>query len=143
MATPGDAARADVAAGARTDPGSLHHAVDRQFAATFRYLLEQLDAYPTPGGGSLLDAGIALWYNDNANGPPHGARYVPYIVAGSAGGQLRQGHMIELGGGSDERNHDKLLNTLGTVVGLRNADGGPLDDFGDEGVRGLCPEIMT
>ena len=32
---------------------------------------------------------------------------------------------------TDERNNAKLLNTIGTAVGLTNAAGGPLDDFGD------------
>ncbi|MEM6996438.1 MAG: DUF1552 domain-containing protein, partial [Myxococcota bacterium] len=68
----------------------LHHFVDRQHAQTFRYLLEQLDAVQLPGG-TLLDAGIAAWYNDLATGPAHSIENVPWVLAGSAGGVLKQG----------------------------------------------------
>lgn len=121
----------------------LHHEVDKQFAQTFKHLLDLLDQYQTVDGGSLLDAGMAIWFNDNGNGPPHGSRDVPYIIAGSAGGQLKQGLMIELAGGDNERNHDKLLNTIGAAVGVVNANGEPLDDFGNAGPRGHCPEILA
>lgn len=112
----------------------LHHHVDRQFARTFRHLLEQLDSF------DVLDAGIACWYNDNANGPPHSRMGVPWVIAGSAGGTLRQGQCIELSNGGDEVNHTRLLNTLGTAVGLDDGAGGPLADFGDPG---LPKEILT
>ncbi|MCA9583008.1 MAG: DUF1552 domain-containing protein, partial [Myxococcales bacterium] len=47
-------------------PGSdlLHHKIDRAFAKTFNRLLELLAAYPGISGGSLLDEGVAVWYND-------------------------------------------------------------------------------
>ncbi len=121
----------------------LHHKVDLQFAQTFKHLLDTLDQYQTVDGGSLLDAGMAIWYNDSGNGPPHSSRDVPYIIAGSAGGQLRQGLMLELEGGDNERNHDKLLNTIGAAVGLTNGNGDPLDDFGDAGTRGRCTELLV
>ncbi|MEZ4444956.1 MAG: DUF1552 domain-containing protein [Polyangiaceae bacterium] len=121
----------------------LHHQVDIQFAQTFKYLLDALDAYQTIDGGSLLDAGMAIWYNDSANGPPHAHRSVPYIIAGSAGGQLKQGEIIALAGSGSERNHDKLLNTIGAAVGVTNGNGAPLDNFGDLGTRGRCTEILT
>jgi hypothetical protein len=36
------------------------------------------------------------------------------------------------------------LNTIGSAVGLRNAAGDLLDDFGDPSLpRGVLPEIMT
>jgi len=116
----------------------LHHHVDRQFAQTFRHLLEQLDSF------NVLDAGIACWYNDNANGPPHSRMGVPWIIAGSAGGYLRQGQCIELSNGDDEVNHTRLLNTLGTAVGLRRNGDGPLDDFGDSSLpKSLLSELVA
>lgn len=121
----------------------LHHEVDRQFAQTYKHLLDLLDQYQTIEGGSLLDAGMAIWYNDSGNGPPHSSRDAPYIIAGSAGGQLKQGLMIELEGGDSERTHDRLLNTIGAAVGLTNANGEPLDDFGNAGVRGRCTELLV
>lgn len=33
--------------------------------------------------------------------------------------------------GSTTPNHGRLLNTIGTAVGLRKSDGAPIDNFGD------------
>lgn len=53
------------------------------------------------------------------------------ILAGSAGGYFKQGQYVKADGGDYDGNNAKLLNTVGTAVGLTNAAGGPLDDFGD------------
>jgi hypothetical protein len=121
-------------------PGSdmLHHQVDRHFARMFRYLLDRLASFETDAG-NLLDEGLAVWYNDNANGPPHAVRNVPWVLTGSAGGYFRQGEYIRLPG-NNSNNHARLLNTLGTAVGVRNGSGGPMNDFGDPG---LPKDILT
>lgn len=127
-------------------PGSdlLHHYVDVQFARTFKHLLDRLDAYEMPTGHTLLEHGLAIWHNDNSNGPPHGRWNVPWILAGSAGGQLRQGVMVEVTPGSRDPNHNRLLNTIGAAVGLKNAAGEPLDDFGDPSqTRGRLTELLV
>jgi hypothetical protein len=123
---------------------ALHAMVDRQFARTFKTLLDRLASVPLPSGRTLLDAGVAAWYNDNAEGPPHGVRNVPWILAGSAGGVLRQGLTVELPGGRQAHTHARLLNTLGAAVGLRKPDGSPIDDFGDPGSpRGQLAELLA
>jgi len=109
----------------------LHHAVDLQFAESFRYLIEKLEQYQVPGG-SLLDAGMALWFNDLGNGPAHSAKNCPWVIAGSAGGFLKQGRFIRASGGSTGAvNHARLLNTIGSAAGLRKPNGDLIDDFGD------------
>jgi hypothetical protein len=123
------------------DSDLLHHWVDRNFARTFKYLLDELDQYQLPNGQNLLDAGVSVWFNDNGNGPGHSAKNVPYIVVGSAGGYLRQGMYIRPAG---DPNLNRFLNTLGTAVGVRNASGGPLDDFGDPSLPGgLLDELLA
>jgi hypothetical protein len=120
----------------------LHHYVDRHFAQAFRYLVEKLDAYQLPDGSNLLDSGVAVWYNDNGNGPGHAAFGIPFILAGSAGGYFRQGEYIEVSGG--EGNHAQMLNTIGAAVGVTNANGEPLDDFGEPGSpTGQLSEIIA
>ncbi len=111
-------------------PGSdlLHHFVDRQFAMTFRHLLQRLSEYVMPDGQTLLDAGFSCWFNDNGNGPGHSPRNVPHIIAGSAGGFLRQGQYVQL---EDVTNHARVLNTLGSAAGLRDGNGELISDFGD------------
>lgn len=119
----------------------LHHQVDRQFARLFRYLIQRLEAYDMGDGTRLLDHGIAVWYNDNANGPAHSPSGVPYVIAGSANGFLKQGQCIEVAGGE---NHNQMLNTLGSAVGLRNANGDMLDDFGDPAREGgVLSELLV
>jgi hypothetical protein len=124
-------------------PGAdlLHHKIDRQFAQAFKYLLDRISAYNMPDGKSMLDHGIAIWYNDLGNGPDHSPANTPFIIAGSAGGYFKQGQYLRVGGGP---NHNKMLNTIGAAVGLRNASGAPLDDFGDPDLpKGLLPELKA
>jgi hypothetical protein len=119
----------------------LHHKVDRQFGQTFAYLLDRLHAYEMPDGDRLLDHGVSVWFNDLANGPNHSPFNCPYILAGSAGGFLRQGQYIQV---SDPPNHNRLLNTIGSAVGLRKDNGDWLDDFGDPTLQsGVLSDLIA
>jgi len=107
------------------DAEELHHRIDKHFAGYFNYLIEKLKAYTTPTG-TLLDDGVAVWFNDLANGPPHGSRDVPWVLAGGAGGKLKTGQFID-----GDWTINKIHNTIGAAIGMTNAAGEPLDDFGD------------
>lgn len=122
------------------DAPLLHHKVDRIQLGWFRYLIERLDAYKTDQG-TLLDDTIALWTNDLATGPPHGYRNLPYIIAGSGGGYLRQGAYVDARATGQKASdnwvpHNQLFNTILNAVGIRKADGSPVDDFGHKGGEG-------
>lgn len=120
----------------------LHHRVDRLFAQTFRHLLDRLSSYPGQSGGTLLDEGLSCWYNDNASGPPHAVRNVPWVIAGSANGFMKQGECVALDGGGVT--HRRLLNTIGTAVGCTDGAGGPMTDFGDpNSPTGLAAELRA
>jgi len=108
------------------DAQAKHNAVDRIHARLFARLLDRLSAYTTDTG-TLLDEGVCAWINDLSNGPPHSINNLPYVLAGGAAGFLRTGAYVDAGNVP----HNKLLNTLGTAVGLRKGNGEPLDDFGD------------
>lgn len=126
-------------------PGSdyLHHKIDRQFAQMFKHLLDRL-AELDGLSGPLLDDGIAVWYNDNGNGPGHSPINTPWIIGGSAGGFLETGQFIDLGTGWGDVNHSQMLNTLASAVGVRKSDGSYLDDFGDPSLpKGLMSEIVS
>lgn len=128
------------------DAVDKHHRIDLKFAGLFKYLLDQLSSYTTPNG-NLLDQGVAIWTNDLANGPPHGNRNLPYVCAGSAGGYLRTGQYIDVRTGTgydDFTTHNKFLNTIGAAVGVTNASGAPLDDFGDSALeKGLVTAMLA
>ncbi|MCH9684242.1 MAG: DUF1552 domain-containing protein [Deltaproteobacteria bacterium] len=65
----------------------LHQAVVVNMEA-FAYLLEQLAAEPE-GDGSLLDQSVVLLGSDVSEGLTHSPEDMPFIVAGGAGGRLR------------------------------------------------------
>jgi hypothetical protein len=122
-----------------------HHAIDRKFANFFKYLLDKLTMYTTPTG-TLLDQGVAVWLNDLSSGPPHGSNNLPYVCAGSAGGFLKTGQYVEAAAVANNKyvTNNKFLNTIGAAVGVKNAAGGPLDDFGDPSLeKGLIPQMMV
>jgi hypothetical protein len=120
----------------------LHHKVDRHFAQMFRHLLDRLSLYQMPSGRSLLDHGVAVWYNDNGNGPGHSNRNIPHVLAGSANGFLKQGQYVQAEG--DTGNHTKMLNTIGTAAGIRTASGGYLEDFGAaDQPKGVMTELLA
>jgi hypothetical protein len=118
----------------------LHHKIDRIFARMFKHLLDRLSMYPGPSGGTLLDDCNAVWTNDLANGPPHSYRNVPWIIAGSAGGFLRQGVYVDAG----DVTHNKLFNTLLAAHGVTNAAGDDYFRFGDSSLDpGIIPEMVV
>jgi hypothetical protein len=120
----------------------LHSHCDIHHARAFLYLLERLDEIVMPDGQPLLDAGLAVWWNENAHGE-HFSENIPYVIGGSAGGFLRQGTYVQADD-PQSPNHRRMLQTIGTAVGLRNANGDPLDDFGDPSLpNGLLPAIMA
>ncbi|HKU43555.1 MAG TPA: DUF1552 domain-containing protein, partial [Polyangiales bacterium] len=104
---------------------ALHHDIDKKFAGYFKYLLDKLEAIATPTG-TLLDDGIAVWFNDLADGPAHSSKNMPWVLAGSAGGALKTGQYIK-----GDWTINRIHNTIGAAVGAKNASGGRLDDFGD------------
>ncbi len=119
----------------------LHHHIDRYHAQMFRYLLDQLSAHETPGGNSLLSRGVAVWLNDNANGPAHSIKNVPFLLCGSAGGFFKQGEYVALDG---YENLCQVLTTIGAAVGLKGEDGEPLQEFGDpELTQGIRTEMLA
>lgn len=108
----------------------VHVEIDRIRMRTFKHLLDRFSSYGTPNG-SLLDASFALWTSHVAIGPSHSFNNLPVIIAGSAGGFLRQGQYLDAGGVGNNR----LLNTLITANGVRR-NGGPVTDFGEPGLDG-------
>jgi Protein of unknown function (DUF1552) len=120
------------------DAVDVHHRVDRKLLGYFKYLLDRLVEHRLPQG-ALLDQGVAVYVNDVAN-KFHEYENVPYLVAGNAGGFLRTGHYLDLGGVTN----NKVLNCVGAALGLKNDSGAPLDDFGDPGLpRGFVDAMLA
>lgn len=90
-----------------------HEAIDRIRMQTFAHGIQRW-AETSTGGGSLLDNGFMMWSSHNATGPSHSWNNLPYIIAGSGGGVLRQGEYIDAGRVLNER----ILNTLARANGV-------------------------
>jgi hypothetical protein len=107
-----------------------HTAIDRIRIETFKHLLAKWSNYQT-ANGPLLDHSFAMWTSHVATGPAHGFNNLPIIIAGSAGGYLKQGQFVNAGNVTNNR----LYNTLATAAGVRR-NGGPVEDFGGSGLTG-------
>ncbi len=102
-----------------------HAAIDRMRMESFKHLLTKWSAYQT-AGGPLLDRAFALWTSHVAVGPSHSFSNLPIIIAGSAGGYLKQGQYLNAG---SNVGNNRLHNTLATAMGV-NKDSGGLTNFG-------------
>ena len=106
--------------------------IDTWHAGRFKYLLDKLSGYAEPGG-SVLDNSFVMWANELANGRDHSWYNLPFVLAGSAGGYLKQGQYVDLIDGADpdafyDRTYapmNKLLITAMQAMGMPN------DSFGD------------
>jgi hypothetical protein len=70
-----------------------------------RTFLHGLDHFKARG---LFDKSFILWTNHIADGPSHSFKNVPHIIAGNAGGLLKQGQFVDAGNATN----NKLFNTL-------------------------------
>ena len=127
------------------DPVLVHSKIDRKILSLFKYLLDQLKTHTTAQGTTLLDEGVAVYVNDLATGG-HSYDNVPYLLVGNAGGALKSGLYIDAGDVPNKvfTTNNKILNTIGAVVGCKNAAGNPLDDFGDPTLKKeLVPGMLA
>ena len=88
-------------------------------------MTELLLSYPDPdapdGDGTLLDGTLVLWAKEMGDSRLHVCTSVPMVLIGPAGGALRPGRYLDLGG----RSHSHLL------VSVCQAFGIPMQTFGD------------
>ena len=128
------------------------HAIDRWYAAQFKYLLDKLSAYPE-GSGTVLTNSVVMWCNELSNGAVHHFQDLPFVLAGGAGGALKQGQYVKvtknpLATGvdavtpGDDAPHNKLLTTLLNAVGATKS-GAPYDNFGQFGSPGNYTELLA
>jgi hypothetical protein len=99
---------------------------ERWYAEQFAYLVQKLKALPEPGApqGSMLDNTLVVWVKELGDSRLHDGVSVPFVLAGRAGGYLRTGRYLQLGGVS----HQALL------VSMCNAMGLSTQAFGDASV---------
>jgi hypothetical protein len=92
----------DSTVGSNPTAEQAHHEIDVVRLKTLLHGLEQFSAR------GLLDKSFIMWTSHIAEGPSHSFKNVPHIIAGSAGGYLKQGLFADAGGVTN----NKLFNTL-------------------------------
>lgn len=114
--------------------------IDAWHQSKFARLLDRLDSYVEADGKTVLDNSVILYTNELSDGKDHSFLNHPYILAGGAGGALKQGQHVLLGDGSDwdveKAPHNKLLNTLINVMGIESDWFGATPDQGAATLQG-------
>ncbi len=108
-----------------------HHKIDRLRLETLKYGIEKWSQFETPKG-PLLDNGFIYWTSHVGDGPSHTLQNVPVIVAGSGGGYLKQGQLIDIG----REHNSKVLATM------MNANGVQTNGFG-QGDQGIVDAMLA
>ncbi len=127
-----------------------HHVISHDFAASganydaynkiqiwyqsqFAYLLQKMDAVKE-GTGTLLDNSIVLWATEIGESTQHDLMMMPYVLAGSAGGKIRAGRLLDFS--SSRRDNNQMLVSIGQAMG------DTLTSFGDtSGATGPLPGL--
>jgi len=99
----------------------------------FAYLLQKMDAVKE-GTGTLLDNSIVLWATEIGESTQHDLMMMPYVLAGSAGGKIRPGRLLDFS--SNRRDNNQMLVSIGQAMG------DTLTSFGDtSGATGPLPGL--
>lgn len=122
--------------------------IDSWYMTQFKYLLDKLNAYTEAGGATVLDNSAVLYANELSDGLEHNFMDMPFVIAGSAGGYLKQGQYLKVTRQQNTKQsvdapHNKLLTTLINAVGVRNADGSLVNNFGAFGEAGEFTELKA
>jgi len=127
--------------------------IDNWYAGRYAKLVSLIDSIKE-GDKTMLDNSAVMWLPELGDGQAHNNTNLPIVIAGSAGGYLKQGVSVNLdtktlgtgdseagcatagqnvgfsktGNGSQPLN--KLYVTLLNAIGGKGADGGPVTQFG-------------
>jgi hypothetical protein len=123
----------------RADLTLVHHWYAQQFA----YMVGRLKAIPE-GDKSLLDNMLLFWTNELGEGGIHSYVNVPYVLAGSCGGQLPTGRYLDYLGAAkadylNGQAHNKLFVTFLKLLGINQNTFGVSDFTGP--LPGLVPGL--
>ena len=112
----------------------------------FARLLEKLDSYVEADGKTVLDNSVILYTNELSDGKDHSFMDLPYILAGSCGGVLKQSEYVRLGEGTSYDDqvapHNKLLNTLVNAMGIESDWFGAPEGSGGDTMQGGVYEAL-
>lgn len=112
-------------AGSHDDRSDEWERVSRFYCSQLAYLASRLDAMPE-GDGTVLDHSCLLFVNNMWSGSKHDSTKLPLLTAGSLGGTIETGRVLDyLGQGDENRRLCSLYLSIAQRMGV------PLDRFGD------------
>jgi hypothetical protein len=107
------------------DQSDAYERISRYYCSQFAYLAGRLDAMPE-GEGTVLDNSCLLFVNSMWSGSKHDSTKVPVLLAGSLGGTLETGRVLDY---TDKGDDNRKLCSL--YLSLMDRMGVKLDRFGD------------
>jgi hypothetical protein len=111
-----------------------YNKIQTWYQQQFAYLLGKMDAIKE-GTRTLLDNSIVLWATEIGESTQHDLTMMPYTLAGSAGGKIRAGRLLDYS--SNRRDNNQLLVSIGQAMGDTS-----LTSFGDSsGATGPLPNL--
>lgn len=114
--------------------GAAYDTIQAWYGQQFAYFLGKLDSYEE-GERTLLDNCIVLWTSEIGDGISHDFSTLPCLLAGSAGGRIRAGRLLDFT--SNRRDNNQMLISLAHAMGAED-----LTTFGDpSGAMGPLPGL--
>jgi hypothetical protein len=123
--------QSDSAVGTNATAENAHAEID---VVRMQTLLHGLDHFEARG---LFDKSMIMWTNHIADGPSHSFKNVPTIIAGDAGGYLKQGAYLDAGHVTNNR----LLNTL--IAGAVRDKSPWTENFGEGDGSGGIDDLLA
>lgn len=100
-----------------------YNGIQTWYAERLAYFLGKLDSYQE-GSGTLLDNTLLLWATEIGESTQHDLTLMPYVLAGSAGGRIKAGRLLDFS--QNRRDNNQLLVSIGHALGASD-----LTSFGD------------
>jgi hypothetical protein len=111
-----------------------YNAIQSWYAEQVAYLLGKLDAVPE-GDGTLLDNCLVLWATEIGESTQHDLKLMPYVWAGSAGGKIKAGRVMDWS--KSLKDNNQMLVSIAHAMGDDS-----LTSFGDpSGATGPLPDL--
>lgn len=147
----------------------LLHEIDAWFVGKYLKLIETLDSIDE-GDSKLLDNCLVTWTQEISDGAAHNTNNQPMIIAGSGGGYIKQGVIVQLDSRAADRGKstyecgpndtdedagfssgsntgnvpiNKLWVTIANATGCKAPDGGPMTHWGQFDSRNLDAGITN
>jgi hypothetical protein len=113
-----------------------YNAIQTWYAEQLAYFLGKLASYPE-GDGTLLDNTLLLWATEIGESTQHDLTMMPYVLAGSAGGAIGAGRLLDFS--QNRRDNNQLLISMAHALGATD-----LAEFGDpSGAMGPLPGLAV